>query len=476
MTEKEAQTEEVPLLGVSRKFGKNESPWVSVFNMCNAAIGTGVLSFPYAYKQTGLLGGLLLTVLIYMIEVFALCILIRVAEKHQCPTYQELVRTLLGSKMAFVTSVVILIMLIGGNVSYFIITGDVFTSIFVDAFGENPVLGNQKLVMVLFGLIVILPLSLKTSLKALKYSSMLSVIMLSYLAVALISVGMVQIVRKGFPSDVLIFEVGLQAFITLDIVVFSFQSHIQVVPVFAELVEHPNPFFGARKDSLVQKFLDEESNSEIPRKGCRSERIKRMDGVIFVSMTICFILYTLVGEFGYLIFQDVESDVLKSFGNKNFFINLARVGMAVVAMVCYPVQHHPARSIVDDAVKHVAKLPATFSWTRHILITLGFFILTLGIALITSDLGKVFSIMGATGGVMVVFIVPGTLLFLGSHNASGARTDVPMIEEEAAALSKRSRSQLSTQVFGGSCIVVFGVIIFMATVYVTVMGQMEGSD
>lgn len=63
---------------------------------------------------------------------------------------------------------------------------------------------------------------------------------------------------------------------------------------------------------------------------------------------------------------------------------------AQVGMVCYPVQHHPARSIVDDAVKYLAKAPASnFSWTRHILITIGFFSFNLAIALFITDLGKV---------------------------------------------------------------------------------------
>lgn len=45
-----------------------------------------------------------------------------------------------------------------------------------------------------------------------------------------------------------------------------------------------------------------------------------------------------VGEFGYLLFPNVESDVLKSFGQSNSFMNFARIGMAVV-MYCF---HAPA--------------------------------------------------------------------------------------------------------------------------------------
>jgi hypothetical protein len=43
--------------------------------------------------------------------------------------------------------------------------------------------------------------------------------------------------------------------------------------------------------------------------------------------------YGQVGEFGYLLFPDVESDLLKSFGSSNPFINFSRIGMAVVCLV-----------------------------------------------------------------------------------------------------------------------------------------------
>ncbi|CAM6100998.1 unnamed protein product [Calypogeia fissa] len=468
-----AEPEKVPLLGIiSKKIGKNDNPWVSVFNLCNAAIGAGVLSFPYGFRQTGVLGGLFFTSFIWIVEVLALCILVRVAEKHNSQSYQQMVLSVLGSRMALVTSVTMLIFLTGGMISYLIITGDVFTPLFAEKFGENSILGNRRVVMALLALLVILPLSLQATLKALKYSSMISVFMLTYLTLALISIGVFQIVKDGFPTDVLIFQAGMRAFIILDIVVFAFQCHIQVVPIFAELAEHPHPFFKRDKDPLEEEVLDEEIISEMLVEGNRSERVKRMDGVIFVSMSICFIGYVLVGEFGYLIFRDVESDVLKSFGNTNFFMNIARIGMAVVAMVCYPLQHHPARLIIDDAVKYVAKVSESgFSWTRHILITLGFFSFTLGVALLITDLGKVFSIVGSTGGVMVVFIIPGILLLLGSHNSSPAVSDLPIVEAEPALTrSTRSRSQACIEVLGGTCMVVFGFIIFGSTVYVTIVG------
>ncbi|KAL2644170.1 hypothetical protein R1flu_011757 [Riccia fluitans] len=512
--------ETVSSLKSDQKFGKNESPWVSVFNLCNAAIGAGVLSFPYGFRQTGVVGGLFFTFTIWVIEVFALCLLVRVAEKYNSQSYQQLLLPVLGFKMATIvcvtmstfligsmisyliitanweiqdgfllvlqivlsalgpnmailTSLVMLILTYGGGISYLLITGDVFHPAFVDLFGETSILANRRFVVTLFAVVVILPLALKTTLKALKYTSVISILMLTYLTVALFIIGARKLISTGIPSDILIWQAGQHAFIIMDIVVFAFQCHIQVVPIFAELAQNPKPFFGGGQGALKEPLLENGAVSEISSTR-RSERVKRMDAVIFVSMTICFVGYCMVGEFGYLIFPQVESDVLKSFGNFNPFMVFARYGMAVVAMVCYPLQSHPARSIIDDAWKAVVNAPAdVFSWTRHITITMTFFLSTLGVALLITDLGTVFSIVGSTGGVMVVFIVPGVLLIRGILSQPTdqiAQSD----EEEGGKLSTiiitRTTSQKYLQIVGGTLIIAFGVLIFLATTYVTATG------
>lgn len=40
-----------------------------------------------------------------------------------------------------------------------------------------------------------------------------------------------------------------------------------------------------------------------------------------------------VGEFGYLLYPDVQSDLLISFGSSNLYLNIARVGMAAVEIL-----------------------------------------------------------------------------------------------------------------------------------------------
>ncbi|KAL3697453.1 hypothetical protein R1sor_011529 [Riccia sorocarpa] len=460
------------VMETDQRVGRNESPWVSVFNLCNTAIGAGVLSFPYGFRQTGVVGGLFFTFIVWVIEVFALCLLVRVADKHNSESYQQLVHTVLGSKMAIITSVTMTIFLSGSMISYLIITGDVFQPAFADLFGGNSILADRRLVITLFAVVVILPLALKTTLEALKKTSLICVMMLTYLTIALIIIGTKKLISSGIPSDILVWETGKHVFILMDIVVFAFHCHIQVVPVFAELAPNPRPFFGGGRGELKDPLLEAEAVTR-SQPGRRSERVKRMDAVILVSMTICFVGYCLVGEFGYLIFPEVESDVLKSFGNSNPFMVFARYGMAVVAMVCYPPHSHPARSILDDAWKAVVNAPAdVFSWTRHIVITMFFFLATLGVALAVTDLGTVFSLVGSTGGVLVVFIIPGVLLIRGIYSPPSGDT-AQSDEEEGGLLRRRTTTQKSVEIVGGTLIIMTGLSLFLATAYVTTTGMIH---
>lgn len=182
--------------------GRNKQPWVSVFNLCNAVVGAGVLSFPFAFREVGIYGGIFYTGIIWLIEVGALCILIRVAEANQSRSYQELVTSTLGPRMAALTSLTILLFVLSAMISFLIITGDVFQPIFADIFGNNSGLADRRLVIVIFAAIVILPLSLKRSLRELKWTSTISVIMLTYLTVALSTLGIAHLVDDGLPQNV----------------------------------------------------------------------------------------------------------------------------------------------------------------------------------------------------------------------------------------------------------------------------------
>lgn len=88
---------------------------------------------------------------------------------------------------------------------------------------------------------------------------------------------------------------------------------------------------------------------------------------------------------------------------------------------------------------------------------------------------QVFSIVGSTGGVMVVFIIPGVLLIRGIYSPPVGYVQQTIDEEEAVKLSTSTRtgSQKCVQIVGGTLIIAFGLLIFSATSYVTATGMIS---
>lgn len=72
----------------------------------------------------------------------------------------------------------------------------------------------------------------------------------------------------------------------------------QVVPIFAELADNPWPFIGDGRLPLEERLLPVPEGLIIEKAHSRrrSTKVKRMDGVILISMTICFVGYCLVSD------------------------------------------------------------------------------------------------------------------------------------------------------------------------------------
>jgi amino acid permease len=128
-----------------------------------------------------------------------------------------------------------------------------------------------------------------------------------------------------------------------------------------------------------------------------------MNIVIILSVLICCVLYIPVGIFGYLIYGSAtEGDILLNFGDTETVGAIGRLCVGVTASLSYVTNNFPARSAMLSLV--FRNRPITnFVWVA---ITLVLFVFNLLIALFVSKIDIVFSIIGSTGAVMVIFIFP----------------------------------------------------------------------
>jgi amino acid permease len=91
-----------------------------VATLCNSAVGAGVLSLPFAFRCSGLVGGLLLCLLVAFAESFSLYVLSKFAERYSAPSYGSLVRRALGRKTASSLSAIMLLYLAGSCIAYLV--------------------------------------------------------------------------------------------------------------------------------------------------------------------------------------------------------------------------------------------------------------------------------------------------------------------------------------------------------------------
>ena len=144
----------------------------------------------------------------------------------------------------------------------------------------------------------------------------------------------------------------------------------------------------------------------------------RLDGVWLASGMTSLCLYTIVGTCGYLTYgSSVQPDFLRNYPNTQM-VTLGRICVSLVVAFSYPLQANPSRrsfmSVMEqmydkDRADGSWGAPTRVKFFRYYGYTLLFLGLTLMGALLVEDLGVVMELMGATGGVLIMFILPGGL-------------------------------------------------------------------
>jgi len=206
------------------------------------------------------------------------------------------------------------------------------------------------------------------------------------------------------------FVLSRQSVHAIPMMVFAFQCHATVVQVFAELEDSPSLWrcSAARKDGEGAAGIepaDEEGRPQEPLLQRRAlENPRKASGmldVISLALLECLVGYSLVGIFGYLAYPtEVESDVLKVLPGSSIAIQAARAMMGLTGVVSYPVNLFPCRQALDHLLAMMTGLPsgAFVSQTRHTVTTLLLFVTSLATALMVTDLGSVFQVVGGTAG------------------------------------------------------------------------------
>ena len=413
--------------------------WGTVFNMCAAILGAGVLSLPRAMAAMGVVPGVLFILVAGVLTHFSVDLLISAIRATNTKSFEDLTYLTIGQINGRLVELSIVIFQLGTLAGYTVAIGDILSVVIsLPAIQQHAAWLSRDVIIVMFWSCLMLPLSFVEQISSLQGTSLISTLALTYLVIA---VAVHFLLDASAPGGAAL-TVGKAKLVnpTLDaisasaIFLFAFTCQVNVPSLY---------------DALQRKTPAE------------------MSAVSKRAVLVCAVFYLFVGLTGYFDFPDsTEGNLLNNYclldpGKTSLttskpprVILAAFFAISLTITMAYPINVYPTRYTLDlmvfrnwPAEKHRRK--------RHIFLTLLIATVTLIPALVKVDISVVFELSAGTTSAYVCYCIPA-----------------------ACAWRLRERVPQTRTKFGRLCVVflfVFGVVVGVLSTTTTIIGLVQGS-
>ncbi|XP_074840168.1 sodium-coupled neutral amino acid symporter 1 [Carettochelys insculpta] len=364
---------------------------MSVFNLSNAIMGSGILGLAFALANTGIVLFMFLLTSVTFLSIYSINLLLECSRETGCMVYEKLGEQVFGTLGKMIVFGSTSLQNIGAMLSYlFIVKNELPSAIkFLmgkeEAFSAWYVDGRILVVAVTFA--VILPLCLLKNLGYLGYTSGFSLGCMVFFLIVVIykKFQLLCPLLEPNATSPIISNVSVtlckEQYVTfnsktvyaLPTLAFAFVCHPSVLPIYSEL-----------KD--------------------RSQ--KRMQMVSNISFFAMFVMYFMTAIFGYLTFYDsVHSDLLHNYQSRDDILILTvRVAVICAVILTVPVLFFTVRSSLFEMAKKTK-----FDLCRHVVVTLVLLVIINLLVIFIPSMKDIFGVVGVTSANMLIFILPSSL-------------------------------------------------------------------
>ncbi|XP_072030737.1 probable sodium-coupled neutral amino acid transporter 6 [Amphiura filiformis] len=416
---------------------------LSVFNVMNAVLGSGILGLPYAMAKTGIVLFSFLLVVIAVLATFSIHLLLYMCDLTGVKSYEDVGFYALKVPGKLLAAGAIITQNIGSMSSYLFIVKEelpeIFHAILVGKSGSpNPDVWylNGDYLVLLSLILIILPLSCLPKIGFLGYTSGLSILCMVFFTVVVVikkwsfpcpippphngTIVNASLYteykepshthRYSYPMDYEIPETNLgnstsdqcsvqyysfsmEIAFAIPTMAFSFVCHTAILPIYTEL--------------------------------SRPSR-SRMQNVANTSVALCLLMYTVTSIFGYLTFYgNIKDELLEGYteyDEKDKLILTVRLAVVMAIILTIPLVHYPSRKALLMVIDIWRPSGGSFSWIRHMAATVFLLTIVTCLAIFMPNLKEIFGIVGATASCTLVFILPALFyMFLGRESWSSIR-------------------------------------------------------
>uniref|UniRef100_H3BYP6 Solute carrier family 38 member 3 n=1 Tax=Tetraodon nigroviridis TaxID=99883 RepID=H3BYP6_TETNG len=377
---------------------------MSVFNLGNAIMGSGILGLAYAMANTGIIFFWFLLTSVALLSCYSIHLLVKSAGIVGIRAYEQLGFRAFGTPGKMATGIAITLQNIGSMSSYLYIVKSELPLVIQAFLRADPDSGvwylNGNYLVILVSASIILPLALMKQLGKLRlgYTSGFSLSCMVFFLCAVIY----KKFQIGCPLEeysanstashlssnlsshghgqeddshcsAYMFTMNSQTAYTIPILAFAFVCHPEVLPIYTEL---------------------------------RNPSKARMQKVSNISIFVMYIMYFLAALFGYLTFKDkVEPELLHTYSRIDPYDTLilcVRVAVLTAVTLTVPIVLFPVRR----AIQQMLFPTKAFNWLRHIAIAIVLLSFINMLVIFAPNILGIFGIIGATSAPCLIFIFP----------------------------------------------------------------------
>ncbi|KAI1506535.1 transmembrane amino acid transporter family protein [Biscogniauxia marginata] len=345
-------------------------------NMANSIIGAGIIGQPYAFKDAGLLAGVVLLVGLTVVVDWTIRLIVVNSKLSGANSFQGTVEHCFGRPGLVAISVAQWAFAFGGMVAFGVIVGDSIPAVLRTVWpglAQLPVLGvlaDRRAVIAIFVLGVSYPLTLYRDIAKLAKASTLALISMGVILVTVVTQSALTPAeeRGSFSTPLLTINDGI--FQAIGVISFAFVCQHNSLLIY-----------GSLKTPTIDRFATVTHFST------------------GISMVACLVMALA----GFLTFGDrTKGNVLNNFPADNAMVTVARLCFGLNMLTTLPLEAFVCREVMLNYY-----FPGEpFRMGRHLAFSTALVVAAMAISLVTCDLGVVFELVGATSAAALAYILP----------------------------------------------------------------------
>jgi amino acid permease len=364
----------------------------TVYNFCSVLFGSGWMTTPLTAIQMGLVVSSLSMVVLGLVNAFACTVMLQAAEEFGTPeSYHDLTEKVLGSRWASFLDASVALAIFFACCQRLILVGD-FGIVLKHRLITQGFWPNRPLIVLLLGAVFTFPLVYTKRIQALERVSLLAIICtLTGFAILLYTFIVTTVDGELLVGDIVYANWSPDLLLALPIQQFAFAGQSGVIPIYREM---------------------------------RNRSLGRGKLAVYISFSICALLYLGFGILGYLLYPGaLEANFLNLYEEKPGALYTAIQFIVMFGVIgAFPVNLFVGRLHLGYLLVGTKRSEEPrWAFLFATMFTVG----SIGVAVAIKNLGVVQGIGGGVGDSFINLVVPGyCLLKLIERRQPGAHNEV----------------------------------------------------